>query len=132
MPPPNAPTSVVNPGTLYTETTLGWYLNASPSEQDHVRRYVARDGHDVVWDLIRLALASVADTAVIPMQDLMQLGNDARMNFPGRESGNWQWRYTPEKITRLIVHRLSEMTELYGRAAPPPDEAPPDPDEPAA
>jgi 4-alpha-glucanotransferase len=64
----------------------------------------------------------VANTAVIPLQDLLQLGSEARMNFPGRESGNWHWRYTADQITPVLVHRLSEMTELYGRAVEPADE----------
>ena len=122
------PNCVVYTGTHDNETTLGWYRNADGYEQDHVRRYLARDGHDVVWDMIRLAHASVADTAVIPMQDLMNLGNEARMNYPGRESGNWQWRYTADMLTDLIAHRLRELTELYGRAPEPePDPAGDDP-----
>ena len=109
------PNCVVYTGTHDNETTRGWYLNASESEQDHVRRYMARSGEDIVWDMIRLALSSVADMAVIPMQDLMDLGNEARMNFPSTESGNWQWRYSEDMLTDVIVHRLREMTELYGR-----------------
>lgn len=109
------PNCVVYTGTHDNETTLGWYRNASPADQDFVRRYVARDGHDIVWDMIRLAHSSIADLAIIPMQDLMNLGNEARMNFPSKESGNWQWRYRPDQLTRLISHRLREMTEIYGR-----------------
>jgi 4-alpha-glucanotransferase len=107
--------SVVYTGTHDNETTWGWYLNASQSEQDHVRRYIARSGDDVVWDLIRLAHASVAVMAVIPLQDLLDLGNEARMNFPGRAGGNWQWRYTESMLTEPLVYRLREITELYGR-----------------
>lgn len=107
---------VVYTGTHDNETTRGWYLNASDEEKDHVRRYVARSGDDIAWDMIRLALASVADMAVIPMQDLMDLGNEARMNFPSKESGNWQWRYTKNMLSYVITYRLREMAELYGRA----------------
>ncbi len=85
-------------------------------ERDHVRRYLSRDGKDIAWDLIRLAYASVADTAVATMQDLMTLGNEARMNYPSRPSGNWQWRYSSEMLTDEIAHRLAQITELYGRA----------------
>ncbi|MFW5942230.1 MAG: 4-alpha-glucanotransferase [Chloroflexota bacterium] len=106
---------VVYTGTHDNETTRGWYHNASPSEQDHVRRYVARSGDDIAWDLIRLALSSVADMAVIPLQDHMDLGNEARMNFPSTESGNWQWRYTENMLSDVITRRLREITELYGR-----------------
>ena len=111
--------SVVYTGSHDNETTLGWYRNASPAEQDHVRRYVARDGRDVVWDMIRLALASVSNSAVIPLQDLMELGNEARMNFPGQVGGYWSWRYLPHMLTDTIAYRLREMTVLYGRAPEP-------------
>jgi 4-alpha-glucanotransferase len=106
---------VVYTGTHDNETTVGWYRNAHESERDHVRRYTARDGGDISWDLIRLAFMSVADTAVIPLQDTMKLGNEARMNFPGKQSGNWQWRYTADMLTAVIVHRLRDKTILYGR-----------------
>ena len=109
------PNSVVYTGTHDNETTRGWYWNASDGEQDHVRRYLARSGDDVVWDLIRLAHASVAVMAVIPMQDLLDLGNEARMNFPGRAGGNWQWRYTESMVTEPLSYRLREITALYGR-----------------
>jgi 4-alpha-glucanotransferase len=106
---------VVYTGTHDNETTVGWYRNADPFDQDHIRRYVARDGSDIAWDMIRLALASVADTAVVPMQDLMSLGNEARMNYPGKTSGYWRWRYMPYQLTDVIAQRLRELTELYGR-----------------
>lgn len=102
-------------GTHDNETTLGWYRNASAYEQDYVRRYLARDGHDIVWDLIRTAHASVAKMVVIPIQDLMNLGNEARMNYPGRTGGYWSWRYTPEMLSSWIVERLRDMTILYNR-----------------
>jgi 4-alpha-glucanotransferase len=107
--------SVVYTGTHDNETTLGWYQNADPFEKDHIRRYIARDATDISWDMIRLAYASVADTAVVPLQDLMSLGNEARMNYPGKKSGWWQWRYTEEMLTEEITNRLYELTELYGR-----------------
>lgn len=106
---------VVYTGTHDNETTMGWYRNAERDEQDHVRRYLARDGLDVSWDLIRLAFSSVADTAVVPMQDLMSLGNEARMNFPGKSGGWWTWRYTPEMLTNFIAYRLREISELFER-----------------
>ncbi|MFN2122513.1 MAG: 4-alpha-glucanotransferase, partial [Candidatus Promineifilaceae bacterium] len=106
---------VVYTGTHDNETTLGWYQNASISEKDHVRRYTARDGSDISWDMIRLAYASVADSAVVPLQDLMKLDNSARMNYPGKLGGWWTWRYTPEMLTDEIVQRLCEITELFGR-----------------
>jgi len=106
---------VVYTGTHDNETTRGWYENASQEEQDFVRRYLGRDGSDMAWDLVRLATMSVADTAVIPLQDLMNLGNEARMNLPSTESGNWQWRYTAEMLTAGMAAGLGEFAELYGR-----------------
>ncbi|MEM7113677.1 MAG: 4-alpha-glucanotransferase [Chloroflexota bacterium] len=106
---------VVYTGTHDNETTVGWYQNADEREKDHVRRYLAVSGHDIAWDLIRLAWASVADTAVAPIQDLMALDNKARMNFPGKVGSYWTWRYTPDMLHEHIKHRLREMTELYGR-----------------
>ena len=70
---------------------------------------------DIAWDMIRLAHMTVSVMAVIPMQDLMDLGNEARMNYPGRLGGNWQWRYTEPMLTDVIAYRLAELTELYGR-----------------
>jgi 4-alpha-glucanotransferase len=116
---------VVYTGTHDNETTAGWYQNAGLAEQDHVRRYVARDGSDIAWDMIRLAYASVADTAVAPLQDLMSLGNEARMNFPGKTGGWWCWRFTPEMLTDIMASRLAELTELFGRVYQPPEEQPP-------
>lgn len=120
--------TVVYTGTHDNETTLGWYLNATEDERDHVRRYTVSSGRDIVWDLIRLAYASVADIAVIPMQDVFVLGNEARMNFPGKEGGWWRWRYTREMFSARasgIALGLAELAYLYGRApekaAPPVD-----------
>ncbi len=121
------PNSVVYTGTHDNETTLGWYLNASEAERDHARRYMTVSGQDIVWDLIRLAYASVSVMAVIPMQDLFVLGNEARMNYPGREGGWWQWRYTREMFAARapgIAVGLGELARLYGRVPEEPEEEP--------
>lgn len=110
--------TIVYTGTHDNETTLGWYLNATEDERDHLRRYTVSSGRDIVWDLIRLAYASVADMAIIPMQDLFVLGNEARMNYPGREGGWWRWRYTREMFSARapgIAMGLAELAHLYGR-----------------
>ncbi len=106
---------VVYTGTHDNETTLGWYRNSSVDEKDHMRRYMASDGSDIAWDMIRLAYASVADTVVIPLQDLMSLGNEARMNYPGKVGGWWTWRYTEEMLTDSILDRIRELVELFSR-----------------
>jgi 4-alpha-glucanotransferase len=113
------PNCAVYTGTHDNETTAGWYENANEKERDFVRRYLAREGTDMAWDMIRLAYSSVADTAVIPMQDLMSLGNEARMNYPSKASGNWQWRYTDDMLAKGLEVGLSEFAELYGRAPVP-------------
>ncbi|MBP6017069.1 MAG: 4-alpha-glucanotransferase [Candidatus Promineofilum sp.] len=110
--------TIVYTGTHDNETTLGWYLNATEDERDHLRRYTVSSGRDIVWDLIRLAHASVADMAIIPMQDLFVLGNEARMNYPGREGGWWRWRYTRAMFSARapgIAMGLAELAHLYGR-----------------
>jgi 4-alpha-glucanotransferase len=76
------------------------------------------DGHDIAWDLIHQAFASVADLAIIQMQDLLDLDNTARMNTPGTSQGNWTWRYQAEQITPHLTERLRVMTHLYGRDRP--------------
>lgn len=106
---------VVYTGTHDNETVLGWYKNASDAERDHVRRYMQISGQNISWDMTRLAYSSVANTAVATLQDLMELGNEARMNFPGKVGGYWRWRYQPHQLTQEIANRLRGLTELYGR-----------------
>jgi len=74
---------VVYPGTHDNDTTRGWYAAASEHERDFARRYMARDGHDISWDFIRLAWSSVAVFAIATLQDVLALGGEARMNLPG-------------------------------------------------
>jgi 4-alpha-glucanotransferase len=107
--------SAVYTGTHDNDTTLGWYRKASEPERDAVRRYLARSDERVVWELIRLAQGSVADIAVVPLQDVMGLDSDARMNTPGQAAGNWGWRFRPEQLEPWMAPQLREMAELYGR-----------------
>jgi 4-alpha-glucanotransferase len=109
------PNTVVYTGTHDNDTTRSWYRGLTPGEADFLRRYLARDAHDIVWDMIRLAWSSVADYAIVPLQDVLDLGNEARMNHPGTTTGNWRWRFTIESVTPYHWHRVREMTELYGR-----------------
>jgi 4-alpha-glucanotransferase len=119
--------SVIYPGTHDNDTTLGWYANAGEKARDHVRRYFRVGGQEVGWDFIRSAYASVANLAVIPMQDLLSLDSAARFNTPGKSQGNWTWRYRPEQLQSLqggTAAYLRELAELYGRGraqAPSPD-----------
>jgi 4-alpha-glucanotransferase len=107
--------SVVYTGTHDNDTTRGWYNQRTDAERDMIRRYLARDDRDIVWDFIRLALGSVARYAIIPMQDVLTLDSDARMNTPSLLGGNWAWRYRPEALNEWSATRLADMVELYGR-----------------
>jgi 4-alpha-glucanotransferase len=107
---------VVYTGTHDNDTSIGWYRNTStPEEQDHIRRYMGTDGSDIHWDMIRLAFSSVAHSAIVPMQDILGLDGSGRMNFPGKPSGNWGWRFEFDQFTESIQNRLRELTHLYGR-----------------
>lgn len=116
--PHNYPSNaVVYTGTHDNDTTAGWYAQAPANERDLVRRYLARDDTNVAWELWRLAQASVADTAIAPLQDLLGLGPEARMNVPGAASGNWGWRFAWADLPDWFAPQLRAMAELYGRAA---------------
>jgi 4-alpha-glucanotransferase len=80
-----------------------------------VLRYLGGDGRSIHWDLIRAAMASVAQTVIFPVQDVLGLGNEARMNVPGTINGNWRWRLTPDQLTSEHAYRLAELCELYDR-----------------
>jgi 4-alpha-glucanotransferase len=105
-------------GTHDNDTSLGWYTSAPTEEQDFCRRYLARSGNDISWDLIRGVWSSVARLALAPMQDFLCLGTEARMNYPGRASGNWFWRLTPNALTSGLQRRIFESNMLYSRLAP--------------
>jgi 4-alpha-glucanotransferase len=107
---------VVYTGTHDNDTTRGWYEAADEPLREHVQRYLARrHGDDVVIHLMRLAYSSVASTALVPLQDVLGLGSEARMNTPGAAEGNWEWRATSQQLTSDAAHRLSELSRLYGR-----------------
>ncbi len=107
--------TMVYTGTHDNDTTRGWYSSLPDHRKDFVRRYLARDGHDISWDLIRLAWSSVADYALAPLQDVLDLGTETRMNLPGRATGNWGWRFRQEQLHDGLLDRLREQTEIYNR-----------------
>ena len=110
--------SVVYPGTHDNDTTLGWYATSDEKTRDHVRRYFRISGEDIGWDFIRSAYGSVANLAIVPLQDLLSLGSEARFNTPGKAQGNWTWRYRPEQLQRLRDQSgpyLRDLAALYGR-----------------
>jgi 4-alpha-glucanotransferase len=108
---------IVYPGTHDNNTVVGWFNEAgrAGSEKWNCLRYLGTDGHDLAWDFIRLAWSSVANQAVACLQDVMNLGVEARMNAPSTVSGNWQWRYVPEMLTDALCARLRELTVIFER-----------------
>jgi 4-alpha-glucanotransferase len=115
LPHNHVPNSVVYTGTHDNDTTLGFWQSAPDHVRDHLRRYLARDGADFVWDFIRTCLASVAHTAIVPMQDVLGLDGGARMNMPGTVEGNWAWRVRTEAFHPSLAGRLRDLNALYGR-----------------
>lgn len=114
--PHNYPANcVVYTGTHDNDTTVGWYKQAPEKERDFCRRYLARSGDDVAWDLIRAGWSSKANYAIAPLQDLLNLGTEARMNYPGKPSGNWGWRFLSSNLSEPMANRLREQNVLYGR-----------------
>jgi 4-alpha-glucanotransferase len=107
--------TVVYTGTHDNETTVGWFENLQPEEQALLDAYSPGAAADPAWGLIRLAWASVADLAVTPLQDVLRLGNAARMNLPGRTDGNWRWRLDPALLKDELLDRLAALTEVYQR-----------------
>lgn len=102
-------------GTHDNDTTLGWYQKCYEASKDKLRRYFNTDGGDVCWTLIRACFSSVANMAIVPMQDVLGLDSWARLNTPGVGEGNWAWRFRMEDMTPHLEARLFETAKLYGR-----------------
>ena len=111
------PNCVAYTGSHDNATARGWYNTASEKEKDFLRRYLSRSGEDVSWDMIRAIWSSVASLAIAPMQDFLSLGNEARMNFPGRLGGNWTWRMRASVYDNNLLVRIRESNFLYNRLA---------------
>lgn len=106
---------VVYSGTHDNDTTAGWWQALERKEQKAVQAYLGNSGRDISWDLIRLAMASVADLCIFPLQDVLGLGSEARLNTPGRPDGNWSWRCPPRALTAGLQQRLAELCRTFGR-----------------
>ena len=108
---------VIYTGTHDNNTTVGWFQdNANDYEKARLYQYLgAPSGQGVAWDLIRLAYSSVANQAIVPLQDVLSLGSDARMNTPSVAEGNWSWRYRQEALTGEYSERLRDLVNLFGR-----------------
>lgn len=115
-------------GTHDNDTAPGWWTSeggdSTRSAEDIRRekaralRYLAADGLEMNWTLIRTLLASVASTVVFPIQDVLGLGSEARMNRPGTASGNWRWRLARSDLQPALAERLRGLCELYDRGSP--------------
>ncbi|MDO3378875.1 4-alpha-glucanotransferase [Geoalkalibacter halelectricus] len=108
--------SLVYTGTHDNNTTLGWWQELSKKEKDEVRAYLGHGLRDMPWDLNRAAMAAVSNLCILPMQDILGLGGEGRMNLPGEGTGNWDWRFAEEQLSDAVRQRLGEMTRRYGRA----------------
>jgi 4-alpha-glucanotransferase len=119
------PHCVVYTGTHDNDTTRGWFTSTDVAttqswdeilaERAFARRYLATDGAEFHWDMIRLAFASAADTAIIPLQDILGLESGARMNTPGQAEGNWLWRFQNGQIDQQARDRFAELSAVYSR-----------------
>lgn len=108
---------LVYTGTHDNNTTVGWFQDMPDHERVFVEGYMGGFSEEGIhWDLMRLALSSVANQVIIPVQDLLGLGTEARMNLPSTSGGNWAWRYRSGGLTDAIAERLLQLTDTYGRA----------------
>ncbi|MCP4400897.1 MAG: 4-alpha-glucanotransferase [bacterium] len=106
---------VVYTGTHDNDTTKGWFEKAGEDDKHAVRSYLQSDGDDICWDFIQAAWSSVADIAMVPLQDLLGLGSEARMNTPSTLGNNWAWRFSRDMIPQEALERLKLFTKIYGR-----------------
>lgn len=115
LPHNHQPNCVVYSGTHDNDTTYGWSANLAPAVRESMAAYLGTDGSNPAEDLIRTTLMSVAATAILPMQDLLQLPSEARMNLPGTAHGNWSWRMSPDWMSNRLIDRFGRLLARYGR-----------------
>lgn len=112
--------SVVYTGTHDNDTSVGWFQKLSDYERNNFLSYIGCISPEGVhWDLIRLALNSISNLSIVPLQDLFGLGTEARMNVPSVAEGNWAWRYRSEMLSPDVRDRFAHLTRLFGRAPQP-------------
>jgi 4-alpha-glucanotransferase len=111
------PNTAAYTGTHDNETVNGWYANLSERDRHYLGLTLGHYVGDAAWELIRLAWASVAVVAIAPLQDILSLGNEARMNKPGVADGNWRWRVRLDQFRPEVITRLAELTTIYNRVA---------------
>ncbi|HQU08575.1 MAG: 4-alpha-glucanotransferase [Verrucomicrobia bacterium 21-51-4] len=114
---------VLYPGTHDNNTARGWYETTSEATRLHAQRYLGINGSEISWDLVRAAYRNIACIAIIPLQDLLNLGSEGRMNTPSTAQGNWSWRISPQALQQLhneSTRYLHDLGALYGRLSPRP------------
>jgi 4-alpha-glucanotransferase len=107
--------TVVYSGTHDNDTSWGWWKSLAANDQDYVRRYLGICGEFSEWDLIRAASSSVAALSIVPMQDVLGLASNCRMNQPGLSEGSWEWRFCWHQVAPWHAERLAELARLHGR-----------------
>lgn len=116
LPHHHQPNSVVYTGTHDNDTTLGWWQNLDDSTRRHVREYLNIDTeNDIAWSMMKVAMESVANTAIFPLQDVLSLDSAHRMNTPGTSQGNWRWRFDWKQLPLELAGRLRHLAGLYQR-----------------
>ncbi len=108
--------TVAYTGTHDNDTLKGWWNAASDRERSFVREYLEQENVDVPWDMMESLAASVANTVIFPLQDILCLGGEHRMNYPGKADGNWAWRFSWEQVQPWQTIRLAQMTKKTRRA----------------
>lgn len=107
--------SVVYTGTHDNDTTLGWFISLDDQTRAYTDEYLGHPAEEMPWSLIRRAYASISRLVIVPMQDILELGSDARMNIPGTSEGNWLWRFQWEQFNDETSGRLRHLTTMYQR-----------------
>lgn len=115
LPHNNLRNSVTYTATHDNQTTVGWWNGLAEDDRNRVRHYLGHQVDDPAWDLLRVALSSPANTAIVPMQDILRLGDEARMNTPATTYGNWSWMMTADQLDEGIANGLRDLTSTYGR-----------------
>lgn len=117
LPENHPPNAVAYTGTHDNDTALGWWRSASPEEKVLVRRSLGRDDGEIHWAMIETIFRSPANLAIVPLQDVLGLGSEARMNTPGTSEANWAWRFSEQVLTEDVQRRLRELTRVSNRTA---------------
>ena len=108
--------SVVYTGTHDNDTTVGWYGSICRRDRSFARKYLnIKSNRNVEWEFVRAAISSVSDTAIIPMQDYLGLGSEARINTPSTLGDNWKWRMKKGQLTEELAEKIYKLCKLYGR-----------------